>query len=368
MCEQGDNVASPVILHAWKCIDKYQYFPSTQVAIYVNKQITNNHKIFMDPFLIPNTNILTVDIVCNKSECKASFICVYNPPWTNNSAIKALYLNLESIPNVTIIQGNFNLHSNNWNPTIIDTPDIADDLLNVITLSGLSLINTDGMPTWHHPSGKSSVIDLLFCHNSLLSHYHSCFLNDKEGQGSSNHSIFFFNFQKRTDYYSDEYIKQDSEAESDFSQKITTCIIKESDNDNVEEAFQHIYLESHSAWLQHTSRAKLGSNPTHWWDNDYQDAKDAYEEFRSNDNKKLYHKAIQTARSAYFQCRIHNMSTLLWPWEGVWWTKPCPPSCLLHYQKRWKTHRLYWQAFQCNALTIQQHRSSPRCNWLGLHQ
>ena len=141
------------------------------------------------------------------------------------------------------------------------------------------LINTDGAPTWHHTSGRSSVIDLLFCHNSLLSHYHSCFLNDKEGRGSSDHSIFFFNFQKHVDYYGDEYIEQDSEAKSDFLHKIATQIIKESDNNNVEEAFQGIYSESHSAWLQHASRAKLGSNPTCWWDNDCQDTKDAYEEF-----------------------------------------------------------------------------------------
>ena len=200
-----------------------------------------------------------------------------------------------------LIQGDFNLHSNNWNPTIIDAPDIANDLLNVITLSGLSLINTDGAPTWHHPRGRSSVINLLFCHNSLLSHYHSCFLNDKEGRGSSDHSIFFFNFQKCVDYYSDEYIKQDSKAKLDFLHKIATRIIKESDNNNMEEVFQGIYSESHSAWLQHASRAKLGSNPTCWWDNNCQDAKDAYKEFRSNGNKKLYHKAIQTTQSAYFQ-------------------------------------------------------------------
>ena len=315
--ELGDDVVGPVIHHAWKCIDKHQYFPTTQVVIYVNKRITNNHEIFMDPFLIPDANVLTIDIACNKSERKASFVCVYNPPRTNNSAIKALCMNLESIPNIAIIQGDFNLHSHDWNPAIIDAPDIANDLLNVITLSGLSLINTDGTPTWHHPSGRSLVIDLLFCHNSLLSHYHSCFLNNKEGRGSSDHSIFFFNFQKRTDYYGDEYIEQDSEAESEFLQKIANRIINESDNNNVEEAFHHIYAESHSAWLQHASRAKLGSNPTRWWDNDCQDAKDAYEEFRSNDNKKAYHKAIQTARSAYFQRRIHNMSALLRPWEGV---------------------------------------------------
>ena len=35
--EQGNDVTGPIIHHAWKCIDKYQYFPNTQVAIYINK-------------------------------------------------------------------------------------------------------------------------------------------------------------------------------------------------------------------------------------------------------------------------------------------------------------------------------------------
>jgi hypothetical protein len=192
----------------------------------------------------------------------------------------------------------------------------------------MSLVNTDGKATWHHPSGRTSVIDLLFCHNSLLSHYHSQFLSDSEGRGSSDHSIFLFNFQKHIDYFGNDYIPQDSEEEADFLRNIADRIITKADADtNIEDAFHNIYKEAHAAWLCNAKRAKIGSNPTRWWNEECQDAKEAFERSRSRNNRKTYHKAIQTARSEYFQRRIQNMSALLKPWEGVRWTKPrAPPA------------------------------------------
>jgi hypothetical protein len=110
----------------------------------------------MDPFHIPDPNTLIVDITRLADSSTASFICIYNPPRTNNTAVKALCLSLESIPNAAIIQGDFNLHANEWDPTIIDMPEIANDLLNITALTDMSLVNMDGKAMWHHPSGHQS--------------------------------------------------------------------------------------------------------------------------------------------------------------------------------------------------------------------
>jgi hypothetical protein len=78
-CESSDDVVGPVIHHAWRCIDKHQSFPTTQVSIYINKRITHTHETFMDPFRIPDPNTLVVDITQLADSSTTSFICIYNP-------------------------------------------------------------------------------------------------------------------------------------------------------------------------------------------------------------------------------------------------------------------------------------------------
>ena len=181
--EKGDPLIGPVHHKQWQCIEKAAFQPASRVAIYVNRRFLDNFQIFPDfsPTLDPNVLPITLKHNVIKS-CSFSVINVYNPPKTRNSAIGSLLDTLSRLPNIMIIQGDFNLPSGIWDPGRNTSSPMSIELFNRLSDEGFGLCNDEGAPTWTNRRGSFSVLDLIFIHDSLVPLEPDAFVN-MEGRG-----------------------------------------------------------------------------------------------------------------------------------------------------------------------------------------
>ena len=181
--EHGDDLVGPVIHRDWQCVDKRAVHPDSQVAIYVNKRLSSSYQLFPDfsPSLDPNVLVLCVRHNLRRSDY-FNLVNVYNRPGTRHSAVLSLLNVAPTLSNIAVIQGDFNLHSPLWDPTISTSSGLGERLFNTLSDFELNLANDDGDHTWTNRQGHASVIDLLFC-NDILARLAPQVIVDLEGRG-----------------------------------------------------------------------------------------------------------------------------------------------------------------------------------------
>ena len=322
--EIGDDLIGPVIHRNWQCVDKCSIQPDSQVAIYVNVCLTTSYQLFplFDPSIDPGVLAL-----CVRSNLAPSLffnvINVYNRPGTQHSAVESLLCLVPTLSNIAVIQGDFNLHSPLWDPSISCASGLGERLFYSLSDLELNLANEDGDATWTNRHGAHSVIDLLFYHD-ILARISPQVLVDLEGRGRSDHAILFLSFDKQSPHWGQPYIARDSEEEAaylhDFAQAIVSnCFLSPND------AGDNILSAALVAWKTHSKRPRIDSNPNSWWTDECQLAKDKFLLHRSCANLAAYNAATKAARQAHFMHKIELMTENNAPWEGVRWTKPWPP-------------------------------------------
>ena len=250
-------------------------------------------------------------------------------PRTNNRAIKALLHSLPTITNLALIQGDFNLHSPAWDPNVSCSSKVADDLLAACTLANLSLVNDDSTLTWHHPTNKSSVLGLLFVADKLLGRHPCTFENNCTNWGASDHSIFQCHFGQKQGIPHSTYIRQESNKEIAFiaDTKATFLCSNASPHDQVQECFDQLYTNLHTAWDKHSKVPRDHTNPTRWWTPECELTKQVFEDSQDSADLKIYRRTVQQARKTFFDEKVKMMMSSNCPWQGVKWTRPrCPPS------------------------------------------
>ena len=337
---------------AWTCVSKFSSFPSSQVAIFVNRRILQEFAIFMDPLSFPNPNIIDLRLTRIVDNTSATVVCLYNPPSSKNSAIYDLVRAIPQRPDLALIQGDFNLHSPAWDSRVQDHNDLTEELLNVLTQAQLNLLNDPQEPTWFHPK-RTSVLDLLFVHSRLLQHNNHTLIVDRPGRGQGDHAIIHFNFDREWTWRSEAYIKPGSDEESAYIATISSAI-KEgaaASHLTVERIFDDIYQCFHSAWEKFSRRPKANSNPTMWWTDACQEAKDCLRYDRSRNARNAFKSTIRAAQSEYFRHKLEGMRK---PWEGLSWTRNRRPpaySIIKDGQESVSSMEHLWKVFdqQFNA-------------------
>ena len=211
-----DSFLSHCIHAAWQEVHLFGKFPKTQVCIYVNRRLLSLYHLSVDPDASHDPNVLTLTLADRRTCHTATVVCLYNPPKTGNLAIHTLLHFLPNADDLMLLQGDFNLHSSDWDPQVLQTPRIATDLMAALTLSELTLVNDDGLPTWHHKHNKPAVLDLLFVADPLLRRCSCDFTNDKLGRGATDHSLLRLWIGRRSKTPGRQYIPQDSEEEEAF--------------------------------------------------------------------------------------------------------------------------------------------------------
>ncbi|KAF8659075.1 hypothetical protein AX14_007659 [Amanita brunnescens Koide BX004] len=324
--EAGEDLIGPVVHRDWQCVDKRASQPDSQVAIYVNKHFTLSYQLFplTDPLLDPNDLALCVRHNTVHSDF-FNLVNVYNRPGSRHSAIKSLLRLAPTLPNLAVIQGDFNLHSPLWDPSYSHASGLGERLFYELSDIEMNLANDEGDFTWTNRRGSHSVIDLVFYHD-LLARVSPQTLVDLESRGRSDHAVIFLAFGKQSPHWGRPYIAHDSEEEAaylaDLSQAfLNFCHLPP------ETAGENILLSAEEAWRKHSKLPHVDSNPNSWWTDDCQIAKDRYLLDRSRANLAAFNATTKTARQDYFLRKIDSMTENNAPWEGIRWTKPrAPPS------------------------------------------
>ncbi|KAF8676371.1 hypothetical protein AX14_004951 [Amanita brunnescens Koide BX004] len=199
--ELGDDLIGPVTHRDWQCIDKRSVHPDSQVAIYVNKCLSSSFQLFPDfsPSLDPNVLILCIRHNSLRSNY-FNLVNVYNRPNTRHSAISSLLCATATLPNIAVIEGDFNLRSPLWDPGVTASSGLAEHLFTAFSDLELNLTNDDGDPTWTNQRGSMSVIDLVFC-NDALARISPQTIVDLEGCGRSDHAAIFLAFGKQSPHW-----------------------------------------------------------------------------------------------------------------------------------------------------------------------
>ena len=161
--ETGDDLIGPVIHRNWQCVDKRASHPTSQVAIYVNSRLTSSYQLFpsTDATLDPNVLVLCVRHNYKRSDF-FHLVNIYNQPGHRHSAVESLLRVAPTLPNLAVIEGDFNLHSPLWDPSFSAASGLAERLFYTLSDAELNLANDDGDATWTRRGSASSVIDLVF--------------------------------------------------------------------------------------------------------------------------------------------------------------------------------------------------------------
>ena len=322
--ETGDPLLGPVHHKQWQCIEKTSLQPSSQVAIYVNKRFLSNFQIFPDFSMDNDPNVLPVTFRHNLIKSRHfTIINVYNPPKTHNSAVLSLLRALPKFSDVMVIEGDFNLHAGIWDPARINTPPLSLQLFNSLSDAGFSLVNDEGAPTWTNRRGLFSVIDLVFINDALTSTFPDVFVN-LEGCGRSDHALISLAFGT-TEHWGRPYIPSGEEEEENFVRDISRSICARSSTFNVEEVASLITNDITDSWNRNAKTPRVGHTSVTWWTAQCQHAKDAYLASRTRENQKEYDAVTKATRMDFFNRKINQMTANDSPWEGIRWTKPCPP-------------------------------------------
>ena len=328
---EGDDLKGPVHHKAWQCINQHLMFDDLAVAIYLNKHIMATHQAIVNDSPAIHKDILVIQITSNKlKNMDFMLINVYNRPGSGNKAILSLLQVVPTIANVAVIQGDFNLHSPLWDERITRGSGLATELFNGLSDCLLNLVNDESDPTWTNGKGSFSVIDLLFCNDRLvaLDPLLNVSLDDR---GHSNHALISFIFGCQVPRPGRPFIAKDSKEEDSWCDLVGTLLSALTgfvNNDNVEDTCTFLAHEMAAKWTE-LAKTPFTSRPHSqpWWNDQCRIHRDAYNATRSSDDLKLYNAVTRKAHNAFFDDKLHEMSTNKKPWEGVRWTRPRPPHC-----------------------------------------
>ncbi|KAF8657428.1 hypothetical protein AX14_007880, partial [Amanita brunnescens Koide BX004] len=270
------------------------------------------HQAIVNDSLAIHKDVLIVQVTNNKlKDMDFTLINVYNRPGSGNKAILSLLQAVPAITNVAVVQGDFNLHSPLWNERITRGSGLATELFNGLSDCSLNLVNDEGAPTWTNGKGSSSVIDLLFCNDRLitLDPFLDVSLDDR---GRSDHALISLLFGRQTPCPGRPFIPKDSKEEDSWCDLIGSLLSALTDfvnTENVEDTCAFLVQEMTAKWDQLT-KTPITSRP---------------HSQSCPDDLKMYNAITRKARNAFFDDKLREMSTNKKPWEGVRWTRPHPP-------------------------------------------
>ena len=326
---EGDDLIGPVIHKSWVCVDRRLASPDSAVATYVNKRIMASYQMF--PMERPeiHQDVLVLELRHNFLKGhNFTVVNVYNRPARANAAVQSLLKILPTLPNVAVVQGDFNLHSPLWDTGIQRGSNATLQLYSEMSDLGLNLLNNNNEPTWTNGRGSESVLDLLFISDRL------CPLDpfvemSMDNRGRSDHALISCLFGTQLPQPGTPYIAKDSEEEDELCFFIGSLLAALPDlgtNINVEDTCKYVSDQISEKWNS-LAKTPITSRPhgTSWWSGECQAYRDAYNLNRTKENFKAYNAVTRKARTAFFEAKIAVMTAIKKPWEGVRWTRPRPP-------------------------------------------
>ena len=266
---EGDDLIGPAIHKAWVCVDRWLASPESAVAIYINKRLSNSYQLF--PFERPDIHCDVLIIQLKHNFLKGhdfTIANVYNRPAHRNAAVELLLKIVHALPNLAVIQGDFNLHSPLWDSSVQKGSETALGLHVALSEAGMNLMNNEDQLTCSNGRGSTSIIDLLFISDRLCALEPSIDMS-LDNRGRSDHTLITCLFGSQLPRLGKPFIARDSKEEDEFCFFLgatLAAIPTLGDDLDVEDACTHriLTLYHHLPYLDTPTFTSLNASPS-WW-------------------------------------------------------------------------------------------------------
>ena len=205
----GDVLVGTQVHPSWMLIETRT---PARVCAYVNRELLGLRPQLCDQ-VVSHPDMLLLSLTAGGNTWY--FLNVYNNPSTF-AASEWLAANLDRLPPLSLVAGDFNLHHTAWEPDTLRESARAATLLQTMATCGLALANADGLHT-HRPHNvelHSSVVDLVWAPADLVASDRVHVKIDLEGRGLSDHAFIHSRIPfGHWEFLSDPAIPPKSDAE-----------------------------------------------------------------------------------------------------------------------------------------------------------
>ena len=315
----GEEVEGTQIHPSWSLLKRGG---PTRVAVYVSKRLSYlMPKLRTD--LVNHQDILLISL--GEGDDLRYFMNVYN----DGACLALDYIEsrIHALPEINITMGDFNLHSQVWDPKYPVESPRAQDLIETFLTLGSHLVEGPGNKTHipHNRNKRSTIIDLTF-----TSQDSECTKMVVEGprRGFSDHSIIIAEFEVSHDPGLPKMsIPLKGEPWAKYKEAMVATIREWNAQDDSIEVFQesvtHLFAELSNVWGAHAKASKPSRFSKPWWNNECSAAYQNVRNGGTRQERRELKRNIRQAKRKYIDERIHEISEAnSRPWDLVDWTKP----------------------------------------------
>ncbi|KAF5385874.1 hypothetical protein D9615_002451 [Tricholomella constricta] len=255
------------------------------------------------------------------------YINVYSDQ--NSTAINWLCDNVERLPQLQCMAGDFTCHSSVWDPRHEGNNHVATSLIDAASDLGVDVSVQPVRTPTHFPHARGlvpSVIDLMFLpQDRLVGLTHEV----RTDWIASDHAPLCVTLPIRATEVASERLAmpKGSEEESSFLQALLTYI-KSMDISNIdtrdalEDLIAGLARACNDAWNSNAKTVKVNTRSKAWWNADCATAMRQYRQSRSPADYGALRRATKAAKRQFFDERIETIATKnKRPWDLMNWTK-----------------------------------------------
>ncbi|KAF5377289.1 hypothetical protein D9615_006460 [Tricholomella constricta] len=325
---EGEAVVGPPIHPDWMVIFRRPKGEDDRprVMTYVNKRLAAMRPAFRTD-LADHRDILVLTL-WGEDNTPLHYINVYSDQ--NSTAINWLCDNVERLPQLQCMAGDFNCHSSVWDPRHEGNNHVATSLIDAASDLGVEVSVQPVRTPTHFPHArglKPSVIDLMFLpQDRLVGLTHEV---RTDWIGPSDHAPLCVTLPIRATEVASERLAmpKGSEEESSFLQALLTYI-KSMDISNIdtrdalEDLIAGLARACNDAWNSNAKTVKVNTRSKAWWNADCATAMRQYRQSRSPADYGALRRATKAAKRQFFDERIETIATKnKRPWDLMNWTK-----------------------------------------------
>ncbi|KAF5376109.1 hypothetical protein D9615_007779 [Tricholomella constricta] len=325
---EGEAVVGPPIHPDWMVIFRRPKGEDDRprVMTYVNKRLAAMRPAFRTD-LADHRDILVLTL-WGEDNTPLHYINVYSDQ--SSTAINWLCDNVERLPQLQCMAGDFNCHSSVWDSRHEGNNHVATSLIDAASDLGVEVSVQPVRTPTHFPHARGlvpSVIDLMFLpQDRLVGLTHEV---RTDWIGPSDHAPLCVTLPIRATEVASERLAmpKGSEEESSFLQALL-IYIKSMDISNIdtrdalEDLIAGLARACNDAWNSNAKTVKVNTRSKAWWNADCATAMRQYRQSRSPADYGALRRATKAAKRQFFDERIETIATKnKRPWDLMNWTK-----------------------------------------------
>jgi len=302
--------------------------------------------------LVDHRDILILTV--NTPEGPVNLMNVYSDE--KHTAVSLLREGQAELPGFHLMAGDFNCHSEIWDPAVSYHRRDAETLLEVAESLGMAWMKPSNHDDTHIPHAaelSGSVIDLVFAVPDYNERNVPTLVHAHHGRSDHVPISVEIPFREASIRITCMVLPKGSNEEKEFLADVTASfrvVLREDPNtpEQIEALSQLIANVFSSAWDANAKEATITSRSKPWWDEECAKTLSSYRNTKHISDWKSFRKAVKLAKRKFFDDKIEEIAvTNGRPWDLTEWVKQrkLPPCEAIQYDGK-PCHELpsLWEA------------------------